>query len=323
MFMHALISWSFATTLLIKAPNANSQEFATYAQNSSTEKISTYFLKCESKKDLYEDFKKAQIQFLDGFIDKAKSFFINVAEKKWTCDWSDDERKIISFSFLRLAQLESNDLSRTRWLQDSLDFDDQLKPDESVFPPPLIKEWTQLQKKQVPQKITLPHFSQKFSALLRNGRFISLAQLTLQAPPGKARYTFISDSFQIEKEFVTLSELEVLSLEPQPLIFGDCENFHVAESLRFLKNVSVFHGLDCIRENKNIEKNFAALSSQEAALGSFTKESEDSKPANTSWIQRNGVWLGTAIVGSLLIGYHLNKQSESQSVAVPSTILHQ
>ncbi len=70
--------------------------------------VSSYFLNCEVKKELYEDFKKAQVQFLDGNIDQAKSSFARVVDKKWSCDWADDERKIISFSLLRSAQLEND-----------------------------------------------------------------------------------------------------------------------------------------------------------------------------------------------------------------------
>lgn len=324
MFLHFLISLSLATTQwVIKAPGASSQEFTVYAQNSSAEKISSYFLKCEVKKDLYEDFKKAQIQFLDGNIDKAKALFVIVAEKKWSCDWTDDERKMISFSFLRLAQLENTDLLRHQWLQDAIDFDDQLKPDESVFPPPLLKEFNMLQKKQPQQKITLPNVAKKFSAILRNGRFISLAQITLQAQPGKARYTFVSDSYQTEKFFFTLSELETLSLEPQPLVFGDCDNFQISESLRMLKNISVFHSLDCIKDNNSPETILTQSTPQDVNLNSLTNEMEKSQPARGSWLQRNAFWVGTAVVSSILIGYQLNKQNEPKAVAVPTTTLHQ
>lgn len=324
MFLHLMLSLGFASTSwVIKAPGANANEFAVYAQNSSAEKISAYFLKCDVKKELYEDFKKAQIQFLDGNIEQAKTLFANVAEKKWSCDWTDDERKMISFSFLRLAQLENEGLLQQQWLQDAIDFDDQLKADESIFPPPIVKAFILLQKKQLPQKITLPNVVKKFSAILRNGRFMNLAQITLQAQPGKARYTLISDSYQVEKVFLTLSELEVLSLEPQPLVFGDCENFQIAESLRWLKNISVFHGLDCIKENHSTEKTLTSIPPKETSLLASNDEMQSPLKPQGSWIQRNALWVGTAIVGSLLIGYHLNRQNEPQAVAVPSTTLHQ
>ncbi|MBY0385570.1 hypothetical protein K2X05_10470 [bacterium] len=326
MFLHFLISISFASsTWLIKAPGADAQEFAVYTQNSTAEKISTYFLKCEVKKDLYEDFKKAQIQFLDGNIDQAKFLFANIAEKKWSCDWANDERKIVYFSLMRLAQLENTDLHRHQLLQDAIDFDDQQKPDESVFPPPLVKEFATLQKKQFQRKITLPAFAKKFSAILRNGRFVSLAQITFEALPGKARYTFVSDSYQVEKAFLTLAELESLSLEPQPLVYGDCENFQITESLRLLKNISVFHGLDCIKDNTPTENLIASASgnAKDVFLSTFASDTEKTQ-GNGSWIQRNGLWIGSALVSSLLIGYYLNKQNEEpRAVAVPSTTLHQ
>lgn len=305
---------------LVKSPTANPQEFAVYSQNSDFQKISSYFLRCEEKNQLLEDFKKAQILFLDGNLEKAKQQFLIVVEKKWACDWAEGERQIVLFSFLRMAQLEQEDTRQNNWLQKALQYDVEWTPDSSIFPPPLLQKYNTLRRQTLSQKITLPEFSQKFSALLRNGRFVSLAQLTLEAPAGQARYTFVSDTYQIETVFLTLSELEQLSLQPKPFITGDCNGFEVSENLKWIENISVFHSLNCV---KGTHQQAVAASVPADSAVRIPDVPSTSVPHQKTWIQRNGLWLGTAIVGSLLVSYHLKNQERPQSVAVPTTTLYQ
>ncbi len=324
MFLNVLISMTLASQWLVKAPEAHPQEFAVYAQNSAAEKISAHFLKCDLEQTLQEDLKKAQILFLDGDLLKAKKQFLKVIEKKWSCDWADDERQIISFSFFRLAQLEQDGPNPLRWIKEAVQFDDAYVADATIFPPPLIDAYkTNLQKNTL-QKITLPLVAKKFSALLRNGRFISLSQLTVQARDGKARFTFVSDTYLVEKVFVSLKELETLSLEPQALVYGSCENFQLHESLQWLSQVSVFHRLDCVKSpTQNTQVTSSTLPTTQI-LSNFKNEQTAPQDVKTgSWLQRNGLWLGTAIVGSVLLTMHLNNQDREQRVMVPTTTLNQ
>ncbi len=315
-----LILNAVSASWLVKAPSANPQEFAVYSQNSDYQKISAYFLRCEEKGQLLEDFKRAQLLFLDGNLDKAKQQFLVVTEKKWACDWAETERQIILFSFLRMAQIEPDAGRQIEWLVQAVQYESEWTPDASVFPPPLIAQYATVRRQITSQKIVLPAFAQKYSALLRNGRFMSLAQLSLEANAGKARYTFVSDTYQIETVFVALPELENLSIQPQPFVTGECSDFQINENLKWIENVSVFHSLNCIK------------SSQQTAMPSIVNAEtpmplptlpEATVPHQKTWIRRNGLWLGTAIVGSLLLSYHLNNQDQPRTVAVPTTTLYQ
>lgn len=328
MFLHLFISLSLASQWLIKAPEAHPQEFAVYAQNSSHEKISSYFLKCDLKTSLHEDLKKGQILFLDGDLQKAKKYFLKVVEQKWGCDWEDDERQMISFSFFRLAQLEQEGPNPWRWIEEAIQFDDEYVPEESIFPPPMIQAYKQIVQKQSRVKITLPSFAKKFSTLLRNGRFMSLSQLTLQAQEGKARYTFVSDTYQTEKVFLNLKDLENLSLNPQALVYGTCENFQVHESLQWLSQVSVFYGLDCVKgpsqDIKTASTSNLNIGTLPTTLADFQNRQRAPQETNTgTWLQRNGLWLGAVIAGSILLTAHLNNQDREQRVVIPTTTLNQ
>jgi hypothetical protein len=312
---------------LVKAPSANPQEFVVYSQNSDYQKISTYFLRCAEKDQILEDFKKAQILFLDGNLDQAKQQFLLVTEKKWSCDWAESERQLVLFSFLRMAQIEQDAARQTQWLTHAVHFDSEWTPDPSVFPPPLIAQFSSVRRQTMTQKIVLPTFSPKYSALLRNGRFMSLAQLSLEATSGKARYTFVSDTYQIETVFMTLTELQQLTLQPQPLVIGDCNNFQLSENLKWIENVSVFFSLNCVKTSQNISQPSSSTNGETVAKASSPLQLPtvpgDPAPSQKTWIQRNGLWLGTALVGSLLLSYHLKNQERPQTVAVPTTTLYQ
>ncbi len=318
-----LILQVVSASWLVKAPSSNPQEFAVYSQNSDFQKISGYFLRCEEKDQILEDFKKAQILFLDGNLDKAKQQFLIVTEKKWSCDWAESERQIILFSFLRMAQIEQEPARQSQWLTLAVHFDSEWTPDASVFPPPLILQFASVRRQTMAQKIVLPTFAQKYSALLRNGRFISLAQLSLEADAGKARYTFVSDTYQIETVFMTLSELEQLTLQPQPLVMGDCNNFQLSENLKWIENVSVFFALNCVKTSQQTSTVISGTVAKIDSALQMPAMPQAPQPQQQTWVQRNGLWLGTAIVGSLLLSYHLKNQDRPQTVAVPTTTLYQ
>jgi hypothetical protein len=321
MFLNLLIILNMVNaSWLVKAPSAHPQEFTVYSQNSDYQKISTYFLRCEEKSQLLEDFKRAQVLFLDGNLERAKQQFLIVTEKKWSCDWAESERQIILFSFLRMAQIEQEPPRQSHWLNQAVEFDTEWTPDNAVFPPPLIAQFSLVRRQTKLQKIVLPAFAQKFSALLRNGRFMSLSQLAIEANSGKARYSFVSDTYQIETVFVSLSELEQLSIQPQPFVVGDCDDFQLSENLKWIENVAVFHSLNCI---KSSQKTTSEPMMANAASPLQLPAAPDSIPLQKTWIQRNGLWLGTVIVGSLLLSYHLNNQDRAQTVAVPTTTLYQ
>jgi hypothetical protein len=325
MFVNLLFAMNLVSaSWLVKAPAANPQEFAVYSQNSDFQKISAYFLRCEEKAQLLEDFKKAQILFLDGNLDKAKQQFLIIVEKKWSCDWSENERQLIAFSFLRIAQIEQDVQAQTRWLTEANNFDGEWMPDTSVFPPPLLSQFSAIRRQSKQQKIVLPAFSQKYSALLRNGRFVSLAQLSFEASASKARFTFVSDTYQIETVFLTLSELENLNLQPQPLVFGDCDNFQLSENLKWIENISVFHSLNCVKDSqRSAQVNSAPSQTTHQLSAQLPSMPMESSAAPKSWIQRNGIWLGTALVGSVLLSYHLKNQNREQTVTVPTTTVYQ
>ncbi len=328
MFLVLLTTFALANPWLIKAPQANPQEYAVYLQNSDFEKISSVFLSCEAKNKLKELSQKAQIEFLGGDLSKAQNFYLDIVEQKWTCDWNENERQFISFAFFRLAQLESSSEKQTLWLTEAINFDDTYLPDVSLFPPPLIELSKNLQKQISKVRILLPEPVKKFSALLRNGRLIPLNQISLEERPGKARYTFISETYQPEKVFMSLKELETLSLSPRVLVSGDCEQPQIDPSLNSFGKVSVFYSMDCIKEINAI--NTAATSTTSASKIAMPSSilSEDIHAEHPTdlpqknWIQRNGLWLGAVVVSSLLVNYYIQNQKQDQYVPVPTTTMH-
>lgn len=328
MFLLVWTTLAFANPWLIKAPQANPHEYAVYLQNSNFEKISTVFLACDGKNKLKEISQKAQIEFLEGDLEKAHNFYLEIVEQKWSCDWNESERPLISFAFFRLAQLENNTDKQAQWLEQALHFDDTYAPDVSLFPPPLLELAKQLRRQHPKVRILLPEIVKKFSAILRNGKFISLSQLSLEERPGVARYTLLSETYQSEKVFVSLKELETLSLSPQVLVAGDCEHPQVDPSLAAFGKVSVFFGIDCIKEVTSPQNtNSSTVTANKMAMPSslLTENISSEMPAeeeSKSWLRRNALWLGAVVVSSLAVNHYIQSQKQDQYVPVPTTTLH-
>ena len=99
----------------------------------------------------------------------------------------------------------------------------------------------------------------------------------------------------------------------------DAEAF--AQNLKWIENVSVFFALNCVKSSQQIS-NSGAMAKIDSSLR-LPVMPEAPQPQQRTWIQRNGLWLGTAVVGSLLLSYHLKNQDRPQTVAVPTTTLYQ
>lgn len=318
MFLNLLISIAFASPLLVKAPNANSNDFFVYSQNNEIQKISSKSLLCSVDVDLQRLLKEAQFHFLNGSLEKSRTTFQIIADNKWNCDWKDDERKIITFAFFRLAQMSSSDSEQIQYLTDAINFDDKLNPDEVIFPPPTVELYNKLKKQLFKKSITLPDFAKKYSYVLRNGQFMNLSSMTMDTYSLRARYTFVSDTYKTESFTVTAAELIQSSINPVPLIEGDCGNYKLTpEILALQQEIKIFFSNDCIvdsHSNSNEPlKTSARVSSQQIAFpDSFPV------PEKKTWIQRNYLWVGAAVVASLLIAHQIHENNEEQ-VTVPTT----
>lgn len=322
MFLYALISLSMAatpSTWLVKAPKANPHEFFVFAQNSTDTKVSQAFTTCDQKSKINQLIKEAQFHFLNGSLDASKNKFSEIVEMKWSCDWKEDERKIIAFSLFRLSQLSSLPSEQMNFLTEAINFDDEVKPDPDVFPPPVVSLYRKTLEQMATQQMWLPDFSKKFSGLLRNGKFISLNAMAVKTYPMRARLTLISDTYVPETLVVTPEEFQKYQMDPRALVDGDCENFSVAEELKAM-SYKVFFGPDCIKESS------VSTPQHTASTAGFTPDLASTAPIGPrkkSWLERNLLWVGVTVVSSIAIAQMVKNNQERETVVRPTNTLSQ
>jgi hypothetical protein len=328
MFLALLISWSFAatpTTWLVKAPQANPQEFFVFAQNSADMKVSQAFSTCPHSATLYQLIKEAQFSFLSSSLDVAEKKFSQIAELKWSCDWKEDERKIITFSFFRLSQMAQTPSEQMNYLTEAIAFDEDFSPNPSIFPPPIVEMYKNTKAHMQRHQLLLPEFAKKFSSLLRNGKFISLNSLTTNTYSLRARLTFLSDSYRPETFILTPVDLQSRQVDPRPLVEGSCDHFVLAEELKGIGTSKIFFSPDCIRNGKDMSTKDAgslanADSSFSGGLSGAINEAQFPE-RKKSWIERNLLWVGAVVVSSIAISLVVKNHQDSETVVTPSNTL--
>lgn len=321
MFLQILVSVAMGSSYLVKAPSANPHEYFVHAQNSGDAKISSYFLTCPHSESLKTLFKEAQYHFLNSSLDRSRDKFTALADLKWSCDWQDEERKILAFSFFRLAQMSEKEPEKINHLTMAVQFDEVLAPDISIFPPPLLETYKAVKSQLKKNQYTFPAFVKKYSYILRNGRFQSLNGFVFEAYPLRARITLVSDSYRLETFVITPEELADRSVEPLPLVQGDCASYSLAEEIKNVPGIKVFFDASC---NKEAPTQLTAAVHPVTMSSKIEEMPDFPQPARKNWLQRNYLWVGAVIAGSLLISHQMSKKDEGpQTVYVPSNTLSQ
>ena len=85
-------------------------------------------------------FVQFQKQYLNFEFKKAQSSLKEIVKLQLLKDWNEEERKIFSTSYLRLAQMD--ELYRYKWIDRFLAFNDKLFIDKDIFPPSFI-QWVE------------------------------------------------------------------------------------------------------------------------------------------------------------------------------------
>lgn len=310
-----LISISFATTWIIKAPQANPHDFHVYSQNSTDAKISTAFSSCQYTDRLRQLLKEGQYHFLDGSLKVASDKFEQIIDMRWNCDWKENERKVIVFSLMRSAQLTESPSKQLQLVTEAVNFDESLEPDEALFPPPLMRLYHKSKEQMAKVDFVIPDEFKKYTALFRNGKFLSLNSLAVSIHQQRARFTLISDSYRSETLISSVDELKNLHLEPVPLVEGHCHSFKVVDEVKSLANFKIFFDLNCIPSNTEPRAALESISPNT----SLTSPPQSHVPTRKSWIERNWVWIGVAVVGSAVVAHQIyQNQNEPKTVVIPS-----
>ena len=258
--------------------------------------------------------KQAQFHFLKGSLEKAKSFFREMADQRFKQHWDLESRKSIHYALLRLAQLELQPAQRRGHLKEALFFDSHIQVNPSLFPPPIVREYQAL-KENIPLQIyPLPQTSDLFSEIIINGKKKGDSSLFFRTHGGRLRISFLSNKYKAIHKVTTAGELEKLHLPASPMATGSCEKPQF--NIKTTGQKFLFYNGQCqslpLGEAHNLFQNEQALMDRETSKNP------------TQWRSSHWVWAGVSILAAGLLWNHLNTRNsggqESQRPPTPREI---
>jgi len=276
---------------------------------------------------------EAQSRFLNGTLDEAREAYSQIAAIALISDWPNEQRQAIHYSFLRLAQLESDSERRDLHLREAAAFAPDLEPDRNLFSPPLVAQYQKVTEEQKGKAVTI-NLADRFSGfdwLIHNGRRIRIAKTeNLKLPPGTHRLKLLSNLLQ--DQTVVVDAFAVSGLEPirRYWLSGTCQNpllnFTTSREVP-LPTGGVF-ARDCIvTKVDGVWKNLAKKS-VEFTQRPITSSSNDipmihaPQPmpvAPTKSTKRGWLWAGLAGVAAASVAVMLAENQKSQRSSGSST----
>lgn len=257
-------------TVWIKAPQTLEAEFEAYLKALGSLHISYAkykFFQQRKQVNFFQLKKKllsAQDFYLSGKGRRALRAFKQITDKAFSADWGRESRRILLYSFLRQAQSEENPAKRKALLLSASGFalNGLASSDQDIFPPPLIKEFRQIQTKAYRLKVDWKDLFPDHEIILINGKQISNA---MKIPQGVYRVSAFSSSHKSWSENLSLSELLQKKVKTERLTQGICENLEII-SEEAGKNIKLLPVSSCpeslqIKFVENSSKNLNNISS--------------------------------------------------------------
>ena len=153
-------------------------------------------------------FVQFQKQYLNFKFKEAQSSLREIVELQLLKDWNEEERKIFSTSYLRLAQMD--ELYRHQWIDSFLAFNESLFIDEDIFPPSFI-QWIRDRHKRYQMNTHIwygQNVPESVKAVIINGEEFNRLGFSRKIDPNmKYRVTFMKSEYnQEEKSRSVLNE---------------------------------------------------------------------------------------------------------------------
>lgn len=263
------------------------------------------------KSDMEQTLKKAQFEFLKGSLQKAQSHFTTLAHLSHKANWSLESRKVIHYALLRLAQLSGSQVKQRQWLQHALVFDDSIKLDERLFPPPLVDSYNKIGRDLKAQVWSLPKNHHSFSTILVNGKKQNPNRSFLRHRPGRVRLSFLSNKY-LPIEIVTdLNDLENLKISPQPIATGSCQaptfNAQKPDNGQFVLNAQ-----DC----RNLPP------AQSVSHNVLSTVNENTRASSAHFYKSKWFWIGLSVLAAGFTWKSLEQNHRSSSSMAPQAEVH-
>ncbi len=168
----------------------------------------------------------AQEHYLSGEGPQAMEVFQQISQQALSADWDEKNRRIILYSFLRMAQSEE-DLEKRKALLLSVSAFSTFKispssySDYNLFPPPLMEELEQIQKNTNTLLVNWEKLFPHHEIILINGRQIQKGQKEV-LPQAFYRISAFSSAYQPWTQNLNLSDLSSQTIKTKSLTKGPC-----------------------------------------------------------------------------------------------------
>jgi hypothetical protein len=289
-------------TVLLPAPSAPTLEYraALKADPSLTSPSEIYLShrpSPETRDHLLAAYARARQAFLGQSPDEARSRYRAVADMALDDDWGRTERAVLLNSYLRLAQLDSDPAARDRWLVRALFLGPGLKPDATLFPPPLLRRLAQLDRESPKFKPVDVLAGGDWTLLLINGVPCSRSGCPdFPRLPQTTRVTLLSEKWRPQTLRIDLNRLAGAEIARLAWAGGDCGRPESSPEAGRFKNKQIFFGLKCARPD---QAGTTALNLAPPVIPSMPKTR--SKPfyqsgwfwAGVGTVALTAIWLGS------------------------------
>jgi hypothetical protein len=259
-FFAVFLSFAIATpqsfaahaTVVIRAKEASERELERFVEvngsfQSLSENILSKRIKHPERTELLRIFENAQREFLAGSMEKAKIEYSQIASKVHTMSWLPAERKIIFSAMYRLAQLES--ASEQKWLEAAAQFAPDLKADDKLFPPPLLKRAVQIKQTILKRSVLWrPSFVNEVSSISVDGqRYSGEKTKNIVVTPGLHLIEVFSNSRLPLSKKVHQDEIQSFKFDSDPMVSGSCEEPALGNFPNGgMEDVAIFYSIGCV-----------------------------------------------------------------------------
>ena len=264
---------------------------------------------------LRQKLERAQRAWLGGDMETARSEFRSLTELSLKADWRNVQREALQAAYLRLAQSSESGTEREGWLETAARLYDDLSPNSSLFPPPLLNEYEAARKRSAAAsvEIDLRDLFPDFRYVLIDGRKVEvLIESRVRVASGLHRITALSDSHEAVTEFLTGAQMRVLRLSPPALTEGRCDEASLRSrtELPNAVDVEIYSGAGCPAKLANLLSSSRFLSGSEAS--SVSRETPLPSLPQASSPNHTWIWVvGAAVIAGA--GYALASHRDSSS----------
>lgn len=275
--------------ILIRSPKTTMTEFLAYSKTEPVRTYAQHQLDNNRKRprpiSLRKILKQAQEDFLSHEPERSKKSFSLITEHIHAFDWTEEERKIIFYSLLRLAQLERNEQKKRLLLQEAVVFSLDIKLDLQVFPPPLVELYLKIKNQTTFISLNLEKVFPWHEIILINGKVYEHTD-EIRLPYGMYRVTAFSSSHTNWSQNLSLSRLMTKRVNTFSLVSGSCKEASVNNLT--LKDYRILFPNFCIWHSI---KNQLAQKQKELKLADLNKPAKKKQ-----WYEEELLWVGAALV---------------------------